>query len=86
MQDDDLVVHLAAALGVDRSEARRVVDDVLAYYREPVEQYVRRRHAECKLRGLHNAQIYPMLVRELDHRLVAPPRLSERQVRRIVYG
>ncbi len=86
MPDDELVRYLADSLGVSADEARRVVLDVLGYYDEPIEVYVRRRHGECRLRGMHNDEIYPLLQRELSGRLVAPPQLSMRQLRRMIYG
>nr|WP_246256029.1 hypothetical protein [Isoptericola halotolerans] len=68
------------------SEAARVVDDVLAWYSEPVEAYVRRRHAALQTAGHRNEEIYGRIVAELRDRVVAAPDLTERQVRRIVYG
>ena len=78
--------HLVATTELTAAEAVRVVEDVLAFHAEPVEQYVRRRHAELKTFGAHNPEIFARLVEELTHRVVAAPPLSERQLRRIVYG
>lgn len=86
MHDRDLIDRLAGSAGLTRAEAARVVDDVLAWYREPVEDYVRRRHAHYQLNGKRNAEIFALIARELAVRAVAPPSLSERQLRRIVYG
>ena len=63
-----------------------MVADVVAYYAEPVEDYVRRRHARLQVDGLKNSQIFARIAEELADRVVAPPVLSERQLRRIVYG
>jgi len=63
-----------------------VVADVLAWYREPVEEYVRRRHAHLRLYGRKNEEIFALIAAELAGRLVAAPPLSQRQLRRIVYG
>jgi hypothetical protein len=86
VHDRDLIDRLAGSTGLTRAEAARVVDDVLAWYREPVEDYVRRRHAHHRLSGKRNAEIFELIARELAVRAVAPPFLSERQLRRIVYG
>ncbi|WP_155335257.1 hypothetical protein [Acrocarpospora corrugata] len=67
-------------------EAARVVADVLAYFGEPVEEYVRRRHAELKSRGLANDEIFRRIAAELPARRVTAPELSQRQLRRIIYG
>lgn len=83
---DDLVAHLVRSTPLSPNEATRVVAEVLHYFAEPVPEFVRRRHAELKRRGLHNDHIFATLGAELAARRVAPPVLSARQLRRIVYG
>jgi hypothetical protein len=85
-RERELVRHLVATTGLSESEAQRVVDDVVAYLAEPVEDYVRRRHTEMKTYGAKNTQIFERIAAELAQRVVAAPQLSERQLRRIVYG
>ena len=85
-RERDLVRHLVATTGLTESEAAKVVDDVVAYLAEPVEDYVRRRHAEMKTYGAKNTQIFEQIATELAGRVVAAPELTERQLRRIVYG
>ena len=84
--DPALVAHLVAGTGLTATEAARVVQDVLAFHAEPLENYVRRRHAELKTYGARNDEIFARLAGELTDRVVAAPRLSERQLRRLVYG
>ncbi|WP_121254120.1 hypothetical protein [Nocardioides ferulae] len=84
--DPALVTRLVATTGLTPGEAARVVEDVVAFYAEPVEDYVRRRHAHLKTYGAKNDEIFARLVEELADRVVAAPRLTERQLRRIVYG
>jgi hypothetical protein len=84
--DPALVARIAASTGISATEAARVVEDVTAFYAEPVEDYVRRRHAHLKTYGAKNAEIFARIAEELADRVVAAPRLSERQLRRIVYG
>jgi polyhydroxyalkanoate synthesis regulator phasin len=84
--DRTLVDHLVATTELTAAEAARVIDDVVAFHAEPVEAYVRRRHAELKAHGVRNLEIFARLAEELAHRVVAAPPLSERQLRRIVYG
>ncbi|MGP4000972.1 hypothetical protein [Streptomyces sp. 8N706] len=83
---DDLVDHLVRSTPLQRGEAARVVLDVLAYFDETIEAFVRRRHRELQARGLSNADIFERITEELPYRAVAPPELSLRQLRRIVYG
>lgn len=83
---DDLVDHLVRSTPLERGEAARVIMDVLAYFDETVEDFVRRRHRELRGRGIGNDAIFRRVAEELRHRAVAPPELSLRQLRRIVYG
>ncbi|MFF5991414.1 HU family DNA-binding protein [Prauserella flavalba] len=82
----ELVRHVAASTGLPSETAARVVADVLAFFGETTEELVRRRHRELKNRGWRNAQIWALLQAELANRPVAAGPLSERQLRRIVYG
>ncbi len=84
--DAELVGRIAASTGLSAGEAARVVADVLGWYREPVADYVRRRHAYLQIYGKKNNEIFALIAAELAQRLVAAPGLSERQLRRIVYG
>ena len=48
--------------------------------------YVRERHARLQTYGARNPEIFSRIAEELAQRVVAAPELSERQLRRIVYG
>lgn len=84
--DRELLRHVVAGTGLTEAEAVRLVEDVVAFHAEPVEDYVRRRHTELKTYGARNAEIFARLATELADRVVAAPRLTERQLRRIIYG
>ncbi len=83
---DDLVDHLTRTTPLQRGEALRVIQDVLAYFDETTETFVRRRHRELQSQGLVNAAIFEQISADLKYRAVAPAELSLRQLRRIVYG
>lgn len=83
--DPALVAHLVATTGLTEPEAARVVADVVAFHAEPVEDYVRRRHAHLKTYGAKNPEIFARIAAELADRVVAAPPLTERQLRRIIY-
>jgi hypothetical protein len=82
----DLVRHVAASTGLPEATAGRVVADVAAYFAESVEEYVRRRHGEMRAMHWKNDNIWPQIAAELGTRRFGAPNLSERQLRRIVYG
>ncbi len=82
----DLVEYLIRTCLFSPAEAARVVADVLGYFSEPPEDYVRRRHRELKARGLTNDLAFEQIAAEIPHRRYAAPGYSLRQLRRIVYG
>lgn len=88
MEDDiqQLVDHLSSSAALPSPQARRVVEDVLAFFSETVETYVARRHAELQLRGMRNDAIFSTLVSELEQRRFATQPLTQRQIRRLIYG
>lgn len=84
--DPRLLRHVEQTSGLTTTEAQRLVEDVLAFHDETVEEWVRRRHGELKTHGHKNVDIYTLLREELRDHVVAAPDLSERQLRRMIYG
>jgi hypothetical protein len=82
----DLVRHIATSTGLPEATATRVVADVMAYFGETAEDFVRRRHAELRHRQRKNDEIWPQIVAELESRRFPASDMSERKLRRIVYG
>ncbi|SEC09722.1 hypothetical protein SAMN04489844_1671 [Nocardioides exalbidus] len=85
MPDPALVAHVVATTSLTPGEAARVIDDVIAFHAQSVEDYVRTRHAHLKTFGAKNPEIFARIAEELGQRVVAAPELSERQLRRIIY-
>lgn len=81
-----LLDHLVHTSGLRRSEARRVVEEVVSFYGETPEAFVVRRHRELQADGMRNCAIYTTVLAEIAGWRFRAPQLSERQVRRIVYG
>jgi hypothetical protein len=82
----DLVRYLAASTGLPQPTTIRVIADVNAYYDETVEDFVRRRHGELRAQGQKNDEIWPRITAEMDNRRFKAAELTDRQLRRIVYG
>jgi hypothetical protein len=82
----DLVRHVAASTGLPEATATRVVADVTAYFTETLEEFVKRRHAELRDKRHKNDEIWPLIAAELTARRFGAPDVSERQLRRMVYG
>jgi hypothetical protein len=84
--DAELVEYLARSCSISPAEAARVVADVLGYFSEAPDEFVRRRHRELKARGLTNDQAFGQIATEIPQRRYTPPAYSQRQLRRIIYG
>ena len=82
----DLLEHLERTTRLTRQEAERMVAEVLEYFSEPLERFVLRRHGELQGEELKNPDIFARIAAELRQRRFAAPELSERQIRRMVYG
>ena len=82
----DLVEHLARTTPLAAGQVARVVAEVVDYFGETAEAYVRRRHRELQAEGLANDAIFARVGTELRDRRVRAPALSPRQLRRMVYG
>ncbi len=83
---EDLIAHLTRISSLGPGEAARLIDEVVGYFFEPADAYVRRRHGELKARGLTNDRAFNQITVELEQRLVASPQYTLRQLRRIIYG
>jgi hypothetical protein len=82
----DLADHLARSTPLAPGQVARVVAEVVEYFGETAEDYVRRRHRELRREGLGNDAIFARVGDELRERRVRAPELSARQLRRMVYG
>ncbi|HJQ44798.1 MAG TPA: hypothetical protein VJ870_00550 [Amycolatopsis sp.] len=84
--DQQLVRHVVGSTGLSAQVAERVIADVVAYFNETTDTFIRRRHAELQRRGRRNAEIWQVIAGELAERPFAADEFTERQLRRIVYG
>ncbi len=83
---DELVEHLERTTRLDRAEAARLVNEVLAFFSEPLDQFVVRRHAQLQGEDRRNPAIFEQILAELCVRRFAAPALTHRQIRRLIYG
>ncbi len=82
-----LIDHLCHNSELSPSQARKLVTEVIAYLAESPEDYVRRRHRELKQeQGLANPEIFGRIEAEVVQRVFATAALTQRQIRRIIYG
>jgi hypothetical protein len=85
---DELAAFLTRSTRLDADEARKILDEVVAWLAsETVEQFVIRRHRELKGNDAErNDAIYRRIADELLQRPFAAAPLTERQIRRLIYG
>ena len=86
MTDDPLLQHLETVTGLEPALLAKIVDEVRAWYGKDLTTWVRERHRELQKQGLRNHQIYPRILRETETVLFAAGPLTERQIRRMIYG
>jgi hypothetical protein len=83
---EELVERLSRRSRLNVREAGHLVDEVLAFLDDSVEQYVRRRHRELQREGLSNPEIFRQVAVEATQRRFRAPELTARQIRRLIYG
>lgn len=80
------VQRLQAVCGLSREAAGRAVLEVIDAFAYEVDDFVSTRHAELRARGFDNSGIFEQLRSDLTQlRFKAPP-LTDRQLRRRIYG
>lgn len=67
-------------------DAEHLVQEVLHFFGDTAEEFIVRRHRDLQQEGLSNAEIYTRITDELSTRRFRSPPLSERQIRRVIYG
>ena len=83
---DDLILYLVRTTRLSRTEAAKLVDEVLSFLGERPEEFVCRRHRALQGDGLSNAEIFARLAAELARWRFRAPVYSARQLRRMIYG
>ena len=82
----DVQQRLQSVLGLSRTQASRVVDEVLDSLGLEVDEYIARRHGELQSQGENNSEIFERIAEELRALRFKAPELSARQIRRRIYG
>lgn len=85
-QFEDLVERLTRTSPLSAHAANHLIDEIVAYLDESIEEFVLRRHRELQRSGLNNPDIYRQVAAESAGRRFRAPPLTTRQIRRMVYG
>ncbi len=83
---DELIDHLCRSSQLTAREAEHLVAEVLAYFSQTPEEFLRARHQELQSLGYGNTEIFATLQAELGLRRFSAKPLTTRQIRRAIYG
>jgi hypothetical protein len=86
MKRSDLQSHLTLTFGISGSEFDRLYEEFAAFFDVTLEAFVQRRHLELHKAGKRNDEIYSILLQEIGTMRFSVRDVSERQIRRLVYG
>jgi hypothetical protein len=85
-EEDALIQNLQSATGLDEGVLRKILQEIRDWYQEDLRGWAVRRHRELQQQGLPNREIFARIREEARRTLVRPGPLSERQIRRMIYG
>ncbi len=85
-RERELLQHLKRTTGLTEAVLQKVLDEFQHWYAKDLPTWIRDRHRELQRQGLRNRDIYPRLREEAERTLIRPEPLSERQIRRMIYG
>lgn len=78
--------HLLQIVNISENDLERLISEINDFYSMGVDSFVRSRHSDLQARyRLKNKQIYKIIQKEIKMRKF-PVSLTERQIRRIIYG
>jgi hypothetical protein len=86
MQASEFRRHLKETYGIAEDDFGRLMDEFLAYFGSTLEEFVRIRHLELQRMGKRNPEIYRQISGEARALRFVEKDLSERRVRRFIYG
>ncbi len=78
--------YIVSAYSISENDFERLMDEVNHFYDYEFQSYIQSRHLKLKENGLNNQEIYQILQKEIKEQRFRAPTLSERQIRRIIYG
>jgi hypothetical protein len=83
---EPVAARVGRMFGFDPRLARAVTREVVDALSASVDDYIAQRHDELRRTGLSNEEIFERIQRELPELRFTAPALSERQIRRRIYG
>lgn len=84
--EQDFQHYILGMYRISQDEFSRLVEDIMEFFNLTLDDYVRLRHLQLQNQGVKNQEIYARISQEVKQRRFKAPELSERQIRRMVYG
>ena len=78
--------RISIIVNIDDKNIGKLYEELLNIFSESEEDFIQKRHKELKTLGLKNQEIFPEIIKEMKNRLFKGRELSERQIKRIIYG
>lgn len=78
--------YLLRIVNVSERDLDKLVRELADHWAETQQEHVLRRHRELRRRGVPTRDIYGLIRNELGERRFAPLPMTERQIRRLIYG
>ena len=78
--------YVTTTYALNENDFERLLEDINVFYDLEIKDFIRIRHLELKSNGLKNDQIYAFLKKEIEARRFKNGQISERQIRRMIYG
>ena len=86
MLNVDFENHICETFGMDTAGFKRLYEEFLSCFGLTLEEYVRSRHLELQREGMKNNDIYGLIMAEVPGLRFAAGPLTQRRVRRMIYG
>ena len=81
----ELKNRLSHIISIEKIDISKLYNELLSFFSESENNYIIRRHHELQKEKFKNKKIYSILVKEIKNHLFIGRKLSERQIKRIIY-
>jgi hypothetical protein len=82
---DELKIKINQIMALENLDIDKLYQEMLTIFSETKDDFIQRRHGELKKLGFKNNDIFKILQDEVTSRLFKGEKLSERQIKRIIY-
>lgn len=81
----ELKERLSNIISIEKIDINKLFNELLSFFSESENNYILRRYAELQNEKYKIKEIYSILSQEVKNHLFTGKKLSERQIKRIIY-